>query len=88
MAPIDLVRRERRLLIHLKCERLMDVTLGGDRHCHGLGEDIGLPQAKHDAVAGQPRQLRQRTRRKPEMAKREFPAALPVIDPDTVNLAR
>src|SRR6266851_6814598 len=88
MAPIDLVGGEWRLLIHLKAERLMDVICGGDRQSHGLGENIGLPQAKHKAVARGPRQLFQQVCRNPEMAERGFPAVAPEIDPNTVNLTR
>src|SRR5216683_649673 len=88
MAPIDFVGGERRLLIHLKAERLMDVIFSGDRQGHGLGEHIRLPQAKHKAVARWPRQLFQQVCRNPEMAERGFPAAAPEIDPNTVDLTR
>src|SRR5260370_464689 len=88
MTPIDFVERERRLLIHLKAERLMDVIFSGDRQGHGLGEHIRLPQAKHKAVSRWPRQLFQQVCRNPEMAERGFPAAAPEIDPNTVDLTR
>src|SRR6266851_8804944 len=88
MTPIDFVERERRLLIHLKAERLMDVIFGGARQSHGLGEHIRLPQAKHKAVARWPRQLFQQVCRNPEMAERGFPAAAQEIDTNTVDITR
>src|SRR5579864_8539021 len=54
MAPINLVRRKRRLLVHLKGERIMDLAFGGDRQGHGFCKHIGLPQAKHPAPAVAP----------------------------------
>src|SRR6266849_171890 len=88
MTPIDLIGRERRLMIHLKRECLMDMILGGDRQGHGLGKDIGLPQAEHNAFAEWPRQLCRSILRKAELAERGFLAVAPEINPDAINLAR
>ena len=88
MAPIDLIGRERRLLIHLKAKRLMDMSFRGDREGHGLGQHIGLPQAEHDAFAGGPRQVGHRVLRKAEVAERSLATTSPKGDRYAVNLAR
>ena len=51
MAPVEFLRSERGLTVHLEGERLVELPFGRQRECHGLSEDVRLAEQQQRGSA-------------------------------------
>src|SRR6202023_1761700 len=80
MVPVEFLRRERGLAVHLESERLVELSFGSKRQADGLAQHIGLAQAKHRVPARHAGQVGHTDRSESKMAERALLAVMPLID--------
>src|SRR5258708_12557541 len=79
MVPVEFLRRERGLAVHLESERLVELSFGSKWQADGLAQHIGLAQAKHRGPARHAGQVGHTDRSESKMAERALLAVMPLI---------
>ena len=80
MVPVEFLRRERGLAVHLESERLVELSFGSKWQADGLSQHVGLAEAKHRGLARHAGQVGHTDRSESKMAERALLAVMALID--------